>query len=138
MIISLTTLLAILSSILRSRTALQLENLVLRQQIGVLHRSARKRPKRTSADRLLWIFLSRFWRDWRSALATIKPETDLAWHRAGFRCISIIITDREHIFRWGRTRRSHERFSRRLKCTSLHTRARANFVHQTRVGPRIV
>jgi hypothetical protein len=27
--------------------------------------------------------------------------------------ISIIITDREHIFRWERTRRSHERFSPR-------------------------
>jgi hypothetical protein len=27
--------------------------------------------------------------------------------------ISIIITDREHIYRWGRTHRSHERFSRR-------------------------
>ena len=27
--------------------------------------------------------------------------------------ISIIITDREHIFRWGRTHPSHERFSRR-------------------------
>ena len=27
--------------------------------------------------------------------------------------MSIIITDREHIYRWGRTHRSHERFSRR-------------------------
>jgi hypothetical protein len=27
--------------------------------------------------------------------------------------ISIIITDREHIYRWGRTHRSHERFSHR-------------------------
>src|SRR5580700_7211301 len=27
--------------------------------------------------------------------------------------ISITITDREHVFHWGRTRRSHERFSRR-------------------------
>jgi hypothetical protein len=27
--------------------------------------------------------------------------------------ISIIITDRERIYRWGRTHRSHERFSRR-------------------------
>ena|SRR6516164_9420173 len=27
--------------------------------------------------------------------------------------ISLIITDREHIYRWGRTHRSHERFSRR-------------------------
>src|ERR1700731_599094 len=85
MIISLTTLLATLSSIFRSRAALDLENLALRHQIGVLQRSARKRPKWTSADRLLLIFLSRFWRDWRSALAIIKPETVLAWHRAGFR-----------------------------------------------------
>jgi putative transposase len=85
MIIALTTLLATLSSIFRSRAALELENLALRHQIGVLQRSARKRPKWTSADRLLWIFLSRFWRDWRSALAIIKPETVVAWHRAGFR-----------------------------------------------------
>jgi len=85
MIISLTTLLATLSSIFRSRAALELENLALRHQIGVLQRSARKRQKWTSADRLLWIFLSCFWRGWRSALAIIKPETVLAWHRAGFR-----------------------------------------------------
>jgi hypothetical protein len=29
--------------------------------------------------------LSRLWHDWRSALAIVKPETVLAWHRAGFR-----------------------------------------------------
>jgi hypothetical protein len=44
--ISLTPLLAILSSIFRSRT-LQLEDLALRHQIGVLRRSAIKRPKLT-------------------------------------------------------------------------------------------
>src|SRR3979490_1064801 len=85
MLISLTTLLATLSSIFRSRAALELENLALRHQIGVLQRSARKRPKLTSGDRLLWICLSRLWRDWRSALAIVKPETVVAWHRAGFR-----------------------------------------------------
>ena len=69
MLISLATLLATLSSICRSRAALGLENLALRHQIGVLQRSARKRPKLTSGDRLLWIFLSRLWRDWCSALA---------------------------------------------------------------------
>jgi putative transposase len=84
MLISLTTLLAALSSIFRSRAALGLENLALRHQIGVLQRSARKRPKLTSGDRLLWICLSRLWRDWRSALAVVKPETVIAWHRAGF------------------------------------------------------
>lgn len=85
MLISFTTLFAALSSIVRSRAALQLENLALRNQIGVLQRSARKRPKLTPGDRLLWVWLSRVWRDWRSALAIVKPETVLAWHRAGFR-----------------------------------------------------
>src|SRR5439155_10383522 len=36
-----------------------LENLALRHHSGVLRRSARKRPKLTSGDRLLWICLSR-------------------------------------------------------------------------------
>ena len=85
MLISLTTLFTTLSSIFRSRAALQLENLALRHQIGVLQRSARKRLKLNPGDRLLWVWLSRIWRDWRSALAIVKPETVLAWHRAGFR-----------------------------------------------------
>jgi putative transposase len=85
MLIALTTLLATLSSIFRSRAALELENLALRHQIGVLQRSARKCPKLTSRDRLLWICLSRLWSDWRSALAIVQPETVIAWHRAGFR-----------------------------------------------------
>jgi putative transposase len=85
MLISLTTLLATLSSIFRSRAALGLENLALRHQIAVLQRSARKRLKLTSGDRLLWICLSRIWSDWRSTLAIVKPETVVAWHRAGFR-----------------------------------------------------
>jgi hypothetical protein len=42
----------------RSRATLQLENLALRHQIGVLRRSARKRPKLSSGDRLLWLWLS--------------------------------------------------------------------------------
>jgi len=33
----------------------------------------------------LWIGLSRIWRDWRSVLAIVQPETVVAWHRAGFR-----------------------------------------------------
>ena len=85
MALFLTAFLAILPSILRSRAALLLGNLALRHQIGVLQRSAAKRPKLTSGDRLLWICLSRLWRDWRSALAIVKPETVIAWHRAGFR-----------------------------------------------------
>jgi len=85
MLISLTTLLAIMSSIFRSRAGLELENLALRYQIGVLQRSAKKRPKLTRGDRLLWVWLSRIWSDWRSTVVIVKPETVLAWHRVGFR-----------------------------------------------------
>src|SRR6266851_524146 len=85
MLISLTTLLATLSSIFRSRAALELENVALRHQIGVLQRSARKRPRLTPGDRLLWVWLSRIWSDWRLALVIVNPETVVAWHRAGFR-----------------------------------------------------
>src|SRR6202171_227659 len=87
MLISLTTFLATLSLIFRSRAAVELENLALRHQIGVLQSAERKPPKLTSGDRLLWICLSRLWRDWRSALAIVKPETVIAWHRAGFRLL---------------------------------------------------
>jgi len=71
----LSSFLATLPSILRSRAALELENLALRHQIGVLQRSAASRPKLVRWDRLLWIGLSRLWRDWRSALAIVRPET---------------------------------------------------------------
>jgi putative transposase len=72
------------SAILKSRAALQLENLALRHQIGVLHRSVKK-PKLTAPDRLLWAWLCRIWCDWRSALVIVKPATVIAWHRRGFR-----------------------------------------------------
>jgi len=85
MLISLTTLFTTLSSIFHSRAALQLENLALRHQIGVLQRSSRKRPKLTLVDRLLWVWLSRIWSGWQSALALVKPETVVAWLRKGFR-----------------------------------------------------
>jgi len=68
----------------KSRAALQLENLALRHQLGVLQRSV-KRPKLAAADRLLWVWLSQAWGDWRSALVIVKPETVIAWHRKGFR-----------------------------------------------------
>ena len=65
---------AAVSSALKSRATLQLENLALRHQLGVLRRSV-KRPKLTSADRLLWIWLCELWTDWRSSLVIVKPET---------------------------------------------------------------
>src|SRR5215475_69372 len=66
----------------KSRATLHLENLALRHQLGVLRRSV-KRPKLTSADRLLWAWLCEAWSDWR--LVVVKPETVIGWHRKGFR-----------------------------------------------------
>jgi putative transposase len=71
---------------LRTRLALQAEILALRHQLLVLQRSSRdRRPPLSIADRLLWVWLSRLWRGWRSALIIVKPETVISWHRAGFR-----------------------------------------------------
>ena len=52
---------------LRSRAALQLEILALRHQLQVLQRSRHRRARLTHADRLLWIWLSSVWTQWRSA-----------------------------------------------------------------------
>jgi putative transposase len=76
--------LASLAQSCRSRAALQLEIVALRHQLGVLHQSV-KRPKLTTFDRLLWVWLSRIWPEWRSALVIVKPDTVIAWHREAFR-----------------------------------------------------
>jgi len=33
---------------------------------------------------MLWAWLSRAWRGWRSAVQIVRPETVVAWHRRGF------------------------------------------------------
>lgn len=81
---ALLVLVAAASAVFKSRATLQLENLALRHQLTVLRRLV-KRPKLTSADRLLWMWLCEVWSDWRSALVLVKPETVIAWHRKGFR-----------------------------------------------------
>ncbi len=68
-----------MSSLLKSRATLQLENQALHHQIGILQRSAKKRPKLTSVDRFFWAWLSKVWTDWRFALVIVKPETAIAW-----------------------------------------------------------
>ena len=70
----------------RTRTALQVEILALRHQLLVLQRSnSGHRIRLRATDRLLWVWLSRLWTNWRSALIIVKPETVIAWHRQGFR-----------------------------------------------------
>src|SRR5258708_7875994 len=65
------------SAVFKSRAALHLENLALRHQLGVLRRSV-KRPKLTSADRLLWTWLCQVLSDWRSALVIASQKRSSA------------------------------------------------------------
>ena len=60
------------SATFKSRAALQLENLALRHQLGVLQRSV-KCAKLAPDDRLLWAWLCAVWSGWRSALVIVKP-----------------------------------------------------------------
>jgi transposase InsO family protein len=73
-----------LSALFRSRCNLGLEILALRQQLGILKRKQPHPPLRTQ-DRIFWVLLRRLWPAWRNVLVIVKPETVVAWHRAGFR-----------------------------------------------------
>jgi len=61
------------------------ENLVLRQQINVLQRTAPRRLSFNCLDRLIFVGLYRLFPDVRDALAIVKPDTVIRWHRSGFR-----------------------------------------------------
>jgi len=56
------------------RAALAAENLALRHQLIVLRRSI-KRPKLRKRDRIFWVWLSRIWRHWQSALVIVQPDS---------------------------------------------------------------
>src|SRR6266550_1502824 len=72
------TLLFSLRDCFRARAFLQAEILALRLQLLVLQGSNRGHKLRLGwADRVLWVWLSRLWNDWRSALLLVKPETTL-------------------------------------------------------------
>ena len=60
--------------------AVALENLALRHKLLVLQRSG-TRSRLSRWDRILWVWLSRVWTDWRSSLVIVQRATVLAWHR---------------------------------------------------------
>ena len=61
-----------------------LENAALRQQLAVFKREV-KRPKLRGRDRLFWIGLRMIWKDWKSPLMIVRPETVIAWQRNRFK-----------------------------------------------------
>ena len=70
----------------RTQRSLVFENLALRHQLAVLQRTAR-RPRLRTADRLLWVLLSRMWSGWMDAISVVQPATVIRWQRTGFKLV---------------------------------------------------
>src|SRR6202165_982020 len=76
-----------LVGLFRSRASLLAEILVLRHQINIQRRHLPTRQRQTFnlLDRLIFTGLYRLAPTTLNALAIMKPETVIKWHRAGFR-----------------------------------------------------
>jgi transposase InsO family protein len=72
-------------SCFQSRQRLQAEIVVLRHQLNILRRKIPRRPKLSNSDRVLLVWLYRLFPSVAGAVAIIRPETVIGWHRAGFR-----------------------------------------------------
>lgn len=77
-------LLALVTTVFRSRLSMQLEMLALRHQLSVYQRTC-SRPLIKSGDRFLWSFLSRLWPGWKAHVVFVQPKTVIAWQKRRFR-----------------------------------------------------
>jgi hypothetical protein len=68
----------------RSSQSIQAENLFLRRQLALYIERGVKPRRIDSATRVGLTLLSRLF-DWRDALAVVRPETLIRWHRAGWK-----------------------------------------------------
>jgi len=83
---ALSALLGAFRCLLWRQAALHAEVIALRHQLVVLKRQrTRRRVRFRASDRILWVWLARFWPGWRHALVLVRPETVIGWHRRGFR-----------------------------------------------------
>jgi putative transposase len=73
-------LLAFVAALFRSHASLRLEHLALRHQLAVYQQTVHC-PRLRPTDRLFWVWLSRLWSGWQSALAFVQPCTVMAWQR---------------------------------------------------------
>ena len=74
-----------LVGLFRSRASLEAEILILRHQLNIQRRQSPKRLNFSTLDRLIFAGLYRLAPSVLGALAILKPETVIRWHRAGFR-----------------------------------------------------
>src|SRR5262245_23560345 len=84
MIALLWLFLALLALPFKSKSRLEAENAALRHQLIILRRKVGGRVQLTSGDRLFYQ-LYRWFPSVLKAIAIVRPETLVRWHRAGFR-----------------------------------------------------
>src|SRR5207245_10261338 len=85
MVALISFLLNMVASLFKSKSRLEAENAALRHQLIVLQRKVRGRVRFTNSDRLFFVQLYRWFPSVLKAVAIIRPETLVRWHRAGFR-----------------------------------------------------
>ena len=76
---------AFVIDLFRPRAAVDAEMLVLRQQIIVLRRGGPGRVPLLAVDRRILSWVCQLFPKSREALAIVRPDTLLLWHRAGLR-----------------------------------------------------
>jgi transposase InsO family protein len=77
---------AVLASPFKSKSRLEAENAVLRQQLIILRRKVPGRVWLKNSDRWFLVQLYRSFPSILQVVTIIRPETLVRWHRAGFRC----------------------------------------------------
>jgi hypothetical protein len=77
----------LLAMLRNARRLLQYDRriLVLRHQLNVLRRQLSRRPQLSNSDRFLFVWLYRWFPSVLGAIAILRPETIIRWHRTGFR-----------------------------------------------------
>jgi hypothetical protein len=80
------SILGVLADIVRPRAALVAENTLLRQQVVVLQR-AKPHPHLKSHDRLTIAVATKLFPSAVNAVAIVRPETVIRWHRSFWRLL---------------------------------------------------
>jgi transposase InsO family protein len=75
----------LICNLFKSQGQLRAENLLLRHQLNIALRRAPPRPRLLQSDRVLLVWMTRFYPELLGLAQVVKPETILRWHRAGFR-----------------------------------------------------
>jgi hypothetical protein len=129
MLDSLLLLVAFVRALVGNRAEVAVENLVLRQQLAVLTRPTRRRPRLRRRDKAFWMAARLLWRHWAQHLVVVQPATVISWHRQGWKLV----------WRWtSRSRLGRPRLSAEVR-ELIATMARDNPLWGTeRIGGKLL